>query len=104
MVEQILEDAASNGDFRAIALRYFNPIGADPQMRTGLQNPLPSHALGKIMQSHAAAEAFSITGTDWPTRDGSGLRDYIHVWDLALSHVAAVERFDEVATGETPIG
>ncbi|AZS41007.1 MULTISPECIES: UDP-glucose 4-epimerase GalE [Microbacterium] len=102
MVEQILEDAASNGDFRAIALRYFNPIGADPQMRTGLQNPLPSHALGKIMQSHAAAEAFSITGTDWPTRDGSGLRDYIHVWDLALAHVAAVERFDEVATGDDP--
>ncbi|KJL24055.1 UDP-glucose 4-epimerase [Microbacterium oxydans] len=102
MVEQILKDAASNGDFRAIALRYFNPIGADPQMRTGLQNPLPSHALGKIMQSRAAGEPFAITGTDWPTRDGSGLRDYIHVWDLALAHVAAVQRFDEVATGADP--
>lgn len=102
MVEQILKDAASNGDFRAIALRYFNPIGADPQMRTGLQNPLPSHALGKIMQSRAAGEPFSITGNDWPTRDGSGLRDYIHVWDLALAHVAAVQRFDQVATIDQP--
>lgn len=102
MVEQILKDAASNGDFRAIALRYFNPIGADPKMRTGLQNPVPSHALGKIMQARAAGEPFAITGTDWPTRDGSGLRDYIHVWDLALAHVAAVRRFDEVATLDDP--
>ena len=102
MVEQILKDAASNGDFRAIALRYFNPIGADPKMRTGLQNPVPSHALGKIMQARAAGEPFAITGTDWPTRDGSGLRDYIHVWDLALAHVAAVRRFDEVATLDGP--
>jgi len=102
MVEQILSDASAAGDLRAIALRYFNPIGADPQLRTGLQNPTPSHALGKIMTAHATNEPFAITGTDWPTRDGSGLRDYIHVWDLALAHVAAVERFDEVATPEEP--
>jgi UDP-glucose 4-epimerase len=102
MVEQILDDAATAGDFRAIALRYFNPIGADPRLRTGLQNPTPSHALGKIMQARAAGEPFTITGTDWATRDGSGLRDYIHVWDLALAHVAAVQKFDEVATDEDP--
>lgn len=102
MVEQILDDAATAGDFRAIALRYFNPIGADPRLRTGLQNPTPSHALGKIMQARVAGEPFTITGTDWDTRDGSGLRDYIHVWDLALAHVAAVQRFDEVATPDAP--
>ncbi|NJI61417.1 UDP-glucose 4-epimerase GalE [Microbacterium oxydans] len=102
MVEQILEDAATAGDFRAIALRYFNPIGADPRLRTGLQNPTPSHALGKIMQARVAGEPFTITGTDWETRDGSGLRDYIHVWDLALAHVAAVQKFDEVATPDDP--
>ena len=102
MVEQILRDAAAGGELRAIALRYFNPIGADPQLRTGLQKPMPTHALGKIMQAHAAGEPFSVTGTDWPTRDGSGLRDYIHVWDLALAHVAAVQRFDEVATHDEP--
>ncbi|MBS0025624.1 UDP-glucose 4-epimerase GalE [Microbacterium paraoxydans] len=102
MVEQILADAAASGDFRAIALRYFNPIGADPRLRTGLQNPTPSHALGKIMQAHASGEPFTITGTDWATRDGSGLRDYVHVWDLALAHVAAVQRFDDVATPDEP--
>lgn len=102
MVESILADAAKAGDVRAIALRYFNPIGADPCLRTGLQNHTPSHALGKIMQARASGKPFTITGTDWETRDGSGLRDYIHVWDLALAHVAAVQRFDEVATASDP--
>jgi UDP-glucose 4-epimerase len=102
MVEQILEDAAAAGDLRAIALRYFNPIGADPRLRTGLQNPVPTHALGKILTARAAGRPFEVTGTDWATRDGSGLRDYIHVWDLALAHVAAVERFDDVVTGDRP--
>ena len=102
MVENVLADAAAAGSLRAIALRYFNPIGADPRLRTGLQNPKPSHALGKIMQADETGEPFAITGTDWPTRDGSGLRDYIHVWDLALAHVAAVVRFDDVATASEP--
>lgn len=102
VVEQILSDAASAGTLRAISLRYFNPIGADPKLRTGLQNPTPSHVLGKIMEARRAQKPFAYAGTDWPTRDGSGLRDYIHVWDLALAHVAAVQRFDEVATATAP--
>jgi len=102
LVEQILRDAAAAGEIRAIALRYFNPIGADPQLRTGLQNPAPSHALGKIMTAHDAGIPFTITGTDWDTRDGSGLRDYVHVWDLARAHVAAVQRFDDIATTDAP--
>lgn len=99
IIEQILRDGAAAGEIRAIALRYFNPIGADPELRTGLQNPAPSHALGKIMTAHADGIPFTITGTDWSTRDGSGLRDYIHVWDLARAHVAAVQRFDDI-TGD----
>lgn len=102
MVERILADAATAGTLRAISLRYFNPIGADPQLRTGLQNPEPSHALGKIMSAFAAGLPFPLTGTDWPTRDGSGLRDYVHVWDLARAHVIAVERFDQIATERDP--
>ncbi|MDR6866339.1 UDP-glucose 4-epimerase [Microbacterium resistens] len=101
MVERVLEDAATAGILRAISLRYFNPIGADPTLRTGQQKRNPAHALGRIMRAHADGEAFTITGTDWPTRDGSGLRDYIHVQDLAEAHVAAVLRFDE-ATAEQP--
>ena len=47
-----------------------------------------------MIQAHEEGVPFQITGTDWPTRDGSGLRDYIHVWDLAAAHVAALTRFD----------
>ncbi|MCR2764625.1 UDP-glucose 4-epimerase GalE [Microbacterium sp. zg.B48] len=96
MVEQILADSAGAGDLRAIALRYFNPIGADPQSRSGLPQRDPSHVLGLLISAHRHGGTFTITGTDWPTRDGSGLRDFIHVWDLARAHVQAVRRFDLV--------
>lgn len=91
MLEHVLADAAAAGNIRATALRYFNPIGADPQMRTGLQNPAPSHALGKMITAQQAGQPFHVTGVDWPTRDGSGLRDYVHVWDLARAHLAALQ-------------
>jgi UDP-glucose 4-epimerase len=81
---------------RILSLRYFNPIGADPLMRTGLQIVNPSHALGKILQSLSENTVFHVTGTGYPTRDGSGIRDYVHVWDLATAHVAALRRFDEI--------
>ena len=96
MMEMVLADLCAAEPLRGIALRYFNPIGADPKMRSGQYLPQPSHVLAKMMQTAAGAEpCFNMTGTEWPTRDGSGLRDYIHVWDLALAHVAAVERFDD---------
>ena len=96
MMEQILQDTAAATALRVVSLRYFNPIGADPALRTGLQRLNPSHALGKLIEAHAAKEPFLITGVDWPTRDGSGIRDYIHVWDLAQAHVAALRRFPEI--------
>lgn len=96
LLERVLRDAAAAGRLSAVALRYFNPIGADPALRTGLQNPAPSHALGKMIEAYEAYEPFTVTGVEWPTRDGSGLRDYIHVWDLARAHVAVLQRFDEV--------
>lgn len=99
LLERVLKDTAATGRLNVIALRYFNPIGADPKLRTGLQNPAPTHAMGKMIEAHNAGQPFTVTGVDWPTRDGSGLRDYIHVWDLARAHVAVLERFDEVSTG-----
>jgi UDP-glucose 4-epimerase len=99
MMEQVLADAAAAGLISVLSLRYFNPIGADPGLRTGLQSRDPSHALGRLLAAHAAGEPFTITGTDWPTHDGSGIRDYIHVWDLARAHVRALERFDDVVDG-----
>jgi UDP-glucose 4-epimerase len=96
VTEGILEDAANAYDLRVISLRYFNPIGADPSMRTGLQIRRPTHVLGKMILAAESGDPFRLTGTDWPTRDGSGIRDYIHVWDLALAHVQALRRFEQV--------
>ncbi|GAB3073709.1 UDP-glucose 4-epimerase GalE [Corynebacterium aquatimens] len=101
IVERILADTAATGALSAISLRYFNPIGADPLMRSGLQDPAPTHALGQMIAAHRAGRPFTVTGTAWPTRDGSGLRDYVHVWDLARAHVAALTRFADVIA-DTP--
>ena len=102
MCEAMFADIAAAHPLHVLSLRYFNPIGADPKMRTGLQLRRPTHVLGKLMHAHDEGVPFEITGSDWPTRDGSGIRDYIHVWDLAAAHVAALSRFDELpgpATG-----
>ena len=96
ITESILSDFCAAYGLRAIALRYFNVIGADPQFRTGPHARAPSHVLGKLVSTASGEqERFALTGVDWPTRDGSGIRDYIHVWDLARAHVLAAERFDE---------
>ncbi|WP_128984773.1 UDP-glucose 4-epimerase GalE [Streptomyces roseicoloratus] len=100
--EGMFADIAAAGQMRVLSLRYFNPIGADPKMRTGLQLKRPSHALGKMISCHQEGAAFPVTGTDYPTRDGSGIRDYVHVWDLAAAHVAAIRRFDTLLTEDTP--
>jgi UDP-glucose 4-epimerase len=94
MCEAMFADIAAAEPVRVLSLRYFNPIGADPKMRTGLQLRRPSHALGKMIEAAEEGVPFLITGTDYPTPDGSGIRDYIHVWDLAVAHVAALGRFD----------
>ncbi|MBO0815212.1 MAG: UDP-glucose 4-epimerase GalE [Actinobacteria bacterium] len=101
--EAMFADIAASAPIRVLSLRYFNPIGADPRMRTGLQLRRPSHALGKMIQAREECVPFVITGTDWPTRDGSGLRDYIHVWDLASAHVAALMRFDTLPGPATAV-
>ncbi len=95
MMEMILRDFCAAYNMRGIALRYFNPIGADPQMRTGLHVDNPTHILGRMVDVQLGKlEQFTVTGTDYPTRDGTGIRDYIHVWDLARAHVKAVEGFE----------
>jgi UDP-glucose 4-epimerase len=105
MMEMVLKDFCHAYGLKGIALRYFNPIGADPQMRTGLHIKEPSHILGRLVAvAQGEAPEFHITGTDWPTRDGTGIRDYIHVWDLALAHIKAVEAFDAVIVAESDPG
>jgi UDP-glucose 4-epimerase len=101
--EAMFADIAATRPINVLSLRYFNPIGADPAMRTGLQLRRPSHALGKMIGAYEEGVPFQITGTDYSTRDGSGIRDYVHVWDLAAAHVAALQRFDELAEAESVI-
>ncbi len=96
-MEMALEDMSHGTDLRAVILRYFNPIGSDPDVESGIYDKEPSHVIGQlVLAAKGVKDHFTITGTDHPTRDGTGIRDYIHVWDLARAHVAAVERFDEV--------
>jgi UDP-glucose 4-epimerase len=100
MMEMMLEDLSRASQLRAIALRYFNPIGADPKGRSGIHVREPSHVLGKLVDTAMGKiPEFQITGVDWPTRDGSGIRDFIHIWDLAMAHVKAVENFDRALQG-----
>jgi UDP-glucose 4-epimerase len=97
MMEQALQDMAMATDLRAIILRYFNPIGSDPDLESGVYVKEPSHVLGQlVLAARGQTDSFAITGTEHPTRDGTGVRDYVHVWDLARAHVRAVEKFDGV--------
>jgi UDP-glucose 4-epimerase len=107
MMEMILRDFCEAYGMQGIALRYFNPIGADPKMRSGIHVQRPTHVLGKMVEAaQGRLEAFEITGSDWETRDGTGVRDYIHVWDLAQAHVLAVQDFAAVfaRAGSPPDG
>ncbi len=101
MVELILEDFTKASDISVLSLRYFNPIGTDPKLRSGQQLEQPSHVLAKLLEAWVNKDTFTVTGVDWPTRDGSGIRDFIHIWDLAQAHVAALEGFDK-ATQASP--
>jgi UDP-glucose 4-epimerase len=102
MMEDALVDLAAATSLRAVILRYFNPIGSDPGLHSGVYAREPTHVLGQlVMAARGQRDAFAITGTDHPTRDGTGIRDYIHVWDLARAHVDALERFDQALDGGT---
>ena len=101
MIEQILRDmAAAVPDFSAVMLRYFNPIGAHP---SGLIGEMPQGTPNNLLPyvSGVAAgtlEKLHVFGDDYPTPDGTGVRDYIHVVDLARGHLAAL-RYADSHTG-----
>ncbi len=99
--EEMFADIAAAEPLKLMSLRYFNPIGADPELRTGLQVREPSHALGRLILAMQAGQPFRVTGTDYPTRDGTGIRDYVHVWDLAEAHLRALDAFDQALSGRS---
>jgi len=104
-IEEILRDVcAADPRWRAVLLRYFNPVGAHPSGRIG-EDPrdIPNNLMPYIMQvAVGRRDALQVFGDDYDTPDGTGVRDYIHVTDLARGHVAALERL-EALPGCTPI-
>ena len=97
MVEEILRDlSASNNDWHVILLRYFNPVGAHASGRIG-EDPrgIPNNLLPYVLQVATGTLPYvRVFGDDYPTRDGTGVRDYIHVVDLALGHVSALTKLE----------
>ncbi len=91
MVEWMLEDAARAFDFRFVALRYFNVAGADPEGRLGQSTPRATHLIKRGVQTALGIyPSMEIFGQDYPTRDGTCVRDYIQVTDLIDAHMAAL--------------
>ena len=102
MCEEIIRNtvAASKGEMRAILLRYFNPIGAHPTALIGeLPNGVPNNLLPFVAQTAAGIrKKLKIFGNDYNTPDGSCIRDYIDVVDLAKAHLAAMKRMEEASS------
>lgn len=101
MTELMLKDLAYSSDFRYVALRYFNVAGADPEGKVGQSFPKATHLI-KVASEAACGkrEGLEIFGTDYPTTDGTCIRDYIHVTDLADAHVKALEYLNQGGKSE----
>ncbi|MXO51552.1 UDP-glucose 4-epimerase GalE [Erythrobacter gaetbuli] len=99
MTEQMLSDATAAHGFNFCALRYFNVAGADPQARTGQSTAGATHLIKVACEAATGKrDGVSVFGTDFDTPDGTGVRDYIHVSDLAAAHVLALEALIEEPT------
>jgi UDP-glucose-4-epimerase GalE len=98
-VEQILADlAASDETFKYAALRYFNASGCDAQGRLGEDHDPETHLIPVILETALGQrEKITVFGTDYPTDDGTNVRDYIHVSDLADAHIKALEKLDDAS-------
>jgi UDP-glucose 4-epimerase len=92
MMEWMLEDVSRAHALRHMTLRYFNVAGADPKGRTGQSTPKATHLIKRAAQvALGRAPHLDIFGTDYPTPDGTGIRDYIHVSDLVEAHLLALD-------------
>ena len=92
-VERVLRDINNSGKgFRYVSLRYFNVAGADPEGKIGFAYPNPTHLIIRAVKTASGEfDRLEIYGTDYPTPDGTCIRDYIHVTDLADAHIVALD-------------
>lgn len=101
MTEIMLADAARAHNFRYVALRYFNVAGADPQGRTGQSTPNATHLIKVACEAALGKRpCIEVFGTDYPTEDGTCIRDYIHVTDLVRAHRAALRHLRDGGDSE----
>jgi UDP-glucose 4-epimerase len=92
MVERILQDFNHAYDFRSVCLRYFNAAGADPEGNLGEDHNPETHLIPLVLQTALGQrESVSVFGTDYDTPDGTCIRDYIHVLDIAQAHILALK-------------
>ncbi|MGB7416565.1 MAG: UDP-glucose 4-epimerase GalE [Thermosynechococcaceae cyanobacterium] len=102
MVERILSDFDKAYDLKSVCFRYFNAAGADPEGRLGEDHQPETHLIPLVLQTALGhREAISIFGTDYPTVDGTCVRDYIHVTDLADAHVLGLQNLLEYGDSAT---
>jgi UDP-glucose 4-epimerase len=102
MSEIMLHDVAAAHDLRYVILRYFNVAGADPQQRTGQSTPAATHLIKVGVETALGLRPkLDVYGTDYPTPDGTCIRDYIHVSDLARAHSAALTHLRRGGAGMT---
>ena len=105
-IEEILKDLyISDNDFKIAILRYFNPVGAHESGTIGEDpNGIPNNLMPFISQTAVGKrECLSVFGGDYDTHDGTGVRDYIHVVDLAYGHVKAIDYLNKLTTNEKPL-
>ena len=94
MVEFMLKSYARAYGLEFVAFRYFNACGADSKARHG-QEPGATHIIARVLESIRDNETFKLYGDDYPTTDGTCIRDYIHVEDLAFAHVLAAKKLTD---------
>ncbi|MGB0577121.1 MAG: UDP-glucose 4-epimerase GalE [Alphaproteobacteria bacterium] len=101
MSERFLHDCAADAGIGVTIFRYFNACGSDPDTELGMRFEGASHLIPRLITAAAEGTGFSIFGTDYDTSDGTCIRDYIHVWDVANAHIAALNSPVEVGCVRT---
>jgi len=102
MIERMLVDYCAAYTFHSVVLRYFNACGADPSVAIGEKRHIETHLIPRAMMTlQGRCTDFAVFGDDYPTHDGTAIRDYIHVTDLAAAHLQALERLKSGSTGGT---
>jgi UDP-glucose 4-epimerase len=102
MFEQVLEWYGKAYGLKHISMRYFNAAGATDDL--GEEHNPETHLIPNVLKAALAGTPVSVFGTDYPTRDGSCVRDYVHVIDIAQAHVLALERLDDIKAGAYNLG